>query len=203
MNSRRPSPILPLFLLAIGIAGAIFQAQRFEKIMAVRDEIAPDAPPTQLPVVIARAPRRLRPAPVPPLQLRFSGLVSPRIQRQIAPRYGLWKSAHNLSAAKVGVLMNLYAPTARVDSKINGVISLTTLQSWAMSCRQNKTFMRIVEMAPVQWRTDGKRVEILALHRYNPQNPKVSGPNGQRRLVWEKIGGKWMVVEDEFPPAYF
>lgn len=154
-------------------------------------------------VRIPRAPVTLLPTsvPIPPVP-------TPAVPAQMPPTadaervqalYVGWKKAHGSS---VGQLMRYYAPKARIMREVGTVQNYQQLKQLAAQVRANKTFNSVRDMAPPKMGGTRRKIVMRVQHRYGHGNRNHTPLAGTRSLVWRKIKGRWLIVEDVFPKNY-
>lgn len=191
-----------------------------EPIPPVSQSIAPpvQAPPAYVPGMAPSEPMpplwalrqmQSRDVPLPhfvqdegKLRLQNRHPVPHAVRLQVVKRYNEWRQSHYENANKVEHYMALYTPDAKVFESPGMQISLSQLRALAIAVRNEGTFAKVLDQKPLEWRqnTDGSHVELLAFHCYEDDGGARRW--GQRRLVWEKRDGKWLIVRDDFPPSY-
>jgi len=136
------------------------------------------------------------------LRLQNRHPVPHAVRLQVAKQYNEWRQSHRETASEVEHFMAFYAPDARVFDTPGRETSLSQLRALAIEVRNSGTFSKVTDQKPLQWgrSASGERVELLAFHRYEDDGGARRW--GQRRLVWEKRDGKWLIVSDDFPPSY-
>lgn len=114
-------------------------------------------------------------------------------------RYEQWKQAH---AQPVVHLMDCYALEARIIRESGQTQTYNDLAQLAQSVRQIRTYDRVTDASLPLFAFEGDRAIVTARHRYGHSNPKFSPVLGNRVLIWEQQGGRWLIVEDRFPSSY-
>jgi gamma-glutamyl:cysteine ligase YbdK (ATP-grasp superfamily) len=125
--------------------------------------------------------------------------TTPTEEDKVRALYEGWKTAHKGSVAN---LMDYYSPQARIVREWGANENFQQLKKLAAYVRQQKIFndVRDVEYASVE--TVGNQIIVTARHRYGHTNQKFVPLAGQRRLAWQKINRRWLIVEDIFPRNY-
>jgi hypothetical protein len=132
-------------------------------------------------------------------QTQFRFMPPPVVRTQIMAAYTDWKSQHAKSVAEVDDYMSHYASDAVI---FNGErYSRAWLRDMAVSVRQKGTYRIVSDLNSLQWSADDKtnprRVQLVSSHRYG--NIDGTAFSGTRRLIWEKVGHDWKIIEDHFP----
>jgi ketosteroid isomerase-like protein len=125
--------------------------------------------------------------------------ITPTEEDKVRALYEDWKAAHGGSVPQ---LMKHYSLQARIVREWGAVENYQQLKQLAASVRGQKIFndVRDVEYASVE--TVGDQIILTARHRYGHTNQNFVPLIGQRRLTWQKINGRWLIVEDIFPKNY-
>lgn len=118
---------------------------------------------------------------------------------EVGDAYFQWKRAHSRPSF-AGSILSFYAPDAKIYRRPGELISRDNLVFLASQASDVGLNTEVSDLAPPQWRqnADGSRVELLSAHRYSHDGGGWT--SGQRRLVWQKRGAKWVIVRDDLPP---
>jgi ketosteroid isomerase-like protein len=131
-------------------------------------------------------------------QVLKSKRSNPELQA-VEDRYEIWKRAH---ALHVDVLMRCYARDAVIIRETGQRENYNDLLQLARQVRQNRAFDSVRDLEPPQIVITGNKAEIWAKHRYGHSNAQMTPWAGERRLIWKKRNGQWLIVEDHFPTQY-
>ncbi len=137
------------------------------------------------------------------LHMQNTYSVPQATRSQISGRYQSWKQRHEEDASQVQNLLDLYAPDAKIFPTPKRLVSVDGLRALAIQVRNGGFFSSVDDQKAPQWAQNrrGDEVELLAYQRYSDDGGNLLW--GQRRLVWKKRGGKWLIIRDDFPPQYF
>lgn len=113
--------------------------------------------------------------------------------------YEAWKLAHS---QPVAALMEHYAPEARIIRETGQVQHYNDLVALAQAVRQQHTFDKVSDVKAPQITISGNAAEVRARHCYQHSNHTFTDCIGDRRLVWQKRAGRWLIVQDYFPTRY-
>jgi ketosteroid isomerase-like protein len=119
----------------------------------------------------------------------------------VLARYGDWKTAHGQSTS---TMMSFYASDARIIQLPGSTIPPLGIAGLKVLCddaRRSKTFDSVSDQDSPQVRTEGARIVITAHHRYG-HSGSGNAYAGDRRLIWEKRDGQWLIIEDDFSHSY-
>lgn len=113
--------------------------------------------------------------------------------------YEHWKKAH---AQSVVQLMDCYALDARIIRETGQKQTYNDLAQLAQSVRRLGTYDRVTDATLPLFAYEGKRAIVTSRHRYGHTNSKYTPVLGDRTLIWEQRGRRWLIVEDRFPRSY-
>ncbi|MBV9468683.1 MAG: nuclear transport factor 2 family protein [Abitibacteriaceae bacterium] len=123
----------------------------------------------------------------------------PTANPDLMQSYQAWKLAHS---QPVAALMEHYAPESRIIRETGQVQHYNDLVALAQSVRKQHTFDKVSDVKAPQIIISGNVAEVRARHYYQHSNHAYSDCIGDRRLVWQKRDGRWLIVQDYFPTRY-